>query len=68
MPKVLTIKDTVYDRLKRIKSRLGLSFSETLDYLLNIYESHGSKSKIINLKGMIDENNIYPMRYDRLLR
>lgn len=68
MPKVLTIKDTVYDRLKRIKSRLGLSFSETLDYLLNIYESHGSKSKIINLKGMIDENNIYPTRYDRLLR
>ncbi len=68
MPKVLTIKDTVYDRLKRLKNRLGLSFSETLDYLLNIYESHGSKSKILNLKGMIDDNNIYPTRYDRLLR
>lgn len=68
MPKILTIKDTVYERLKKIKIKLGLSFSETIDYLLNIYDSHGSKSKILNLKSSINDTSLFPNRYDKLLR
>lgn len=68
MAKILTIKDEVYVRLKRLKIKLGTSFSDTIDYLLTIYDNHGIKSKIINLKGMINENYIYKDRFDRLFR
>ncbi|MEM0356560.1 MAG: antitoxin VapB family protein [Candidatus Anstonellales archaeon] len=68
MAKILTIRDEVYIRLRRLKTKLGTSFSDTIDYLLNIYDSHGTKSKILNLKGMVNDNYIYKDRLDRLLR
>ena len=51
MVKVITIRDDVYKRLKALKRTLNLSFSETLDFLLNLYDSRGQAAKIRNLRG-----------------
>ncbi|MCS7122910.1 MAG: antitoxin VapB family protein [Candidatus Micrarchaeota archaeon] len=67
MAKIITVRDEVYQRLRRIKAKLGMSFSDTIDFLMNIYDSHGTKSKILNLKGIINENYIHHDRMNRLL-
>lgn len=68
MAKIITVRDEVYQRLRRIKAKLGMSFSDTIDFLMNIYDSHGTKSKILNLKGIVNENYIHYDRMNRLLR
>ncbi len=57
MVKVITIRDDVYKRLKSLKRTLDLSFSETLDFLLNLYDSRGQLAKIRNLRGSIRSIN-----------
>ncbi len=63
--KLINLKDDTYKRLKRIKTNLGLdSFNNTIEYLLNIYDTYGNKAKIINLKNSI--NMIDEAKYNRI--
>jgi hypothetical protein len=63
--KLINLKDDTYKRLKRIKTNLGLSsFNNTIEYLLNIYDTYGTKAKIINLKNSI--NIIDEAKYNRI--
>jgi macrodomain Ter protein organizer (MatP/YcbG family) len=68
MHKVLTIRDDVYTRLKKVKRRLGLSFSQVIEYLLNIYDSQGARNKILSLKGSLKVSSIDAKALARVYR
>ena len=68
MAKVLTIKDDIYKRLKKLKKREGMSFSEVINFLLNFYESHRESSSIAAYAGALKNKAIYMSRLRRLRR
>ncbi len=68
MVKVITIKDDVYERLRKIKNRKNMSFSNILDLLITTYESKNSKQEIEQLAGSIKERDINKRMLKRLMK
>ena len=66
MPKVITIRDDVYQRLAKIKRMRGESFSQTIEYLLNVAEKSEKAKGIYNLEGILIEGYINKRRLRRL--
>ena len=55
MVKVLTIRDEVYDKLSKVKSKLGgnTSFGAAIDHLVDIYNNSGKEESIGQMAGSV---------------
>lgn len=56
MVRVITIKDNVYERLRKLKDKKGMSFSEVIEWLLDVAKSKESKQLIYELEGILEMN------------
>ncbi len=65
MVKVITIRDETYNRLLKVKKRMGVSFSDTIEQLLEVFMRGEHSKSLINLANSINERGI---RKDRLRR
>lgn len=53
MVKVITITDEAYKKLKKIKIRRRESFTDTILFLIRVYEKIGAKEELENLAGSL---------------
>lgn len=53
MVKVLTIRDEVYEKLSKVKSKLGGSFGDSIDYLVDLYNKSGKEESIGQMAGSV---------------
>ena len=60
MVKVLTIRDGVYEKLSKVKSKLGgkTSFGDAIDHLINSYDKLGKEASIGQLAGSVQKFKI----------
>ncbi|MCX6773712.1 MAG: hypothetical protein NTY68_01795 [Candidatus Micrarchaeota archaeon] len=58
MVKVLTIRDEVYDKLSKVKSKLGGSFGSSIEYLIDSYNKSGKEASIGQLAGSVQKFKI----------
>ena len=65
MVKVITIRDEVYKKLFRVKRKMGVSFSDAIDYLIQLSAKSEHTKGLINLAGSVKERDV---RKDRLRR
>jgi predicted CopG family antitoxin len=67
MVKVITIKDEIYDELKRLKDAKDMSFSEVISYLLRVErERMGRRVELSSLKGSLTRDEIRKKLLKRL--
>ncbi len=66
MPKVITIRDEIYNRLAKVKRIRNESFSQTIEYLLNVAEKTEKAKGIYNLEGILIEGYINKRRLRRI--
>ncbi len=59
MVKVITIRDEVYEQLRKLKDAKGMSFSEAIEYLLRIErERIRKRAELSALKGALAPSEI----------
>jgi len=56
--KVLTIRDGVYDKLSKVKSKLGGSFGDAIEHLIDSYNKSGKEASIGQLAGSLQKVKI----------
>ncbi len=68
MVKVITIRDEVYKKLFRVKRKLGVSFSDAIEYLIDLSAKGEHTKGLINLAGSIRERDVRKDRLRRVVR
>ena len=67
--KVITIRDDVYAGLYKIKRAKGFSFSEAIDYLLELEQQRkGKKTDMFALSGSVSRDDVDKRLLDRMRR
>ncbi len=68
MPKVITIKESVYKRLSKLKRRHNMSFSDAITFLLNFYESRKESTGMRSFAGSLREKAVLMTRLRRIYK
>lgn len=66
MAKVITVGDEVYDKLKKIKRKQGVSFSKLLSFLVDFYLARRETAGFRSLAGVLSSRGIIKQRLRRV--
>ena len=68
MVKVITIRDETYKRLAKVKVKLGGSFSDAIDYLIEQATKRMENETIFSLAGSLGRRDISKERLRKVMR
>ena len=67
MVKVITITDEAYEKLRKLKERKGMSFSQAILWLLSVAKTKERKPLLYELEGAL-EMNVLKRRLRKIYR